>query len=250
MSSENIKSFKGSYKNNLKIKKITISENYLDTQESNKSIFNKKTFLSKKVNLFPSSIFLLLLFLIFFMNFTQSKTINNKLRLLEESKHVKEKKNVIKLKFNCKNPKNPVQLFNSSSEIQNHIELLEVGGTVENITDSFYFGFSGKYQVKIRLKDKLTSIKNLFSGCSQLIIADFSDFISDEVTDMAGLFQGCLRLKYVEFGNFNTQKVMNMENMFSGCKSLDDLNLTSFDTSNVYEWNVFGMPRIRSFKFE
>ena len=105
MSSENIKSFKGSYKNNLKIKKITISENDLDTHESNKSTFNKKAFLSKKVNLFPGSIFFLLLFLIFFISFTQSKTINNKVRLLEESK---KKKNIIKLKFNCKNPKNHI----------------------------------------------------------------------------------------------------------------------------------------------
>ena len=84
-----------------------------------------------------------------------------------------EKKNIIKLKFNCKNPKNPVKLFNSSSQIENHIELLEVAGTIENITDRFTFGFSGKYQVKLHFKDKLTSIKNLFSGCSQLMIVDF-----------------------------------------------------------------------------
>ena len=144
---------------------------------------------------------------------------------------------MIRLKFNVKIPQIPVKIFNSSSLIQDHIKSLQIGGKIENITDEFTFGFSGKYKVKIYLKDKLTSMKNLFFGCAQLMFADFNDFISDEVTDMSGLFQGCMRLKYVELENFNTQKVTNMENMFNSCKHLNELNLSYFDTSNVQYMN-------------
>ena len=198
--------------------------------ENPQQVSSSKTFIFSK-KLIASFIINFLLFSLIFILVHYHKKVKPLKKLI--SFETDEKKNLIRLKFNVKNPKIPVKLFNSTSQIQAHIKSLQIGGKEENITNEFTFGFSGKYKVKIYLKDKLTSIKNLFSGCSQLMIADFSDFISDEVTDMSGLFQGCHRLKYVELEDFKTQKVTNMENMFNGCKHLNDLNLTHFDTSNV-----------------
>ena len=93
----------------------------------------------------------------------------------------KAKNNYIQLKFNCKDPSIPVQLFNSSNDIKSHIKTLNVGGKDENITENFTFGFAGKYKVVIEFKDKLTSLKNLFSGCAQLSIVNFENFDSDEI---------------------------------------------------------------------
>ena len=221
MSSENINILmenKEPRLNNLDIEENYLSTNSLNIHGTKQTLSNKKFAFTKKLILFPNTNLLFLFSLIFLINFAKSIKINpeissiKQIRVLESKNE--EKKNIIKLKFNCKNPKNPVQLFNSSSQIENHIELLEVAGTIENITDRFTFGFSGKYQVKLHFKDKLTSIKNLFSGCSQLMIADFSDFISDEVTDMSSLFEGCLRLKYVEFGDFKKIKLQQWKICF------------------------------------
>ena len=161
-------------KQNLDSSNKTNLENPQQVSSSKAFIFSKKLIASFIINF--------LLFSLIFILVHYHKKIKSLKKLI--SFETDEKKNLIRLKFNVKNPKIP--------------KSLQIGGKEENITNEFTFGFSGKYKVKIYLKDKLTSIKNLFSGCSQLMIADFSDFISDEVTDMSGLFQGCHRLKYVE----------------------------------------------------
>ena len=209
----------------------SLTSNSFNSNESkilsaNKGYNSQKRFIYYFLTL---SLILFTFFLCF--NVYNIKYINfHKNNFISFASDKKGKSNKIELKFTCKDPKLPILIFNSSSQIQNHIKSFKIGGKEENVTEYYTFGFSGKYKVSIELKDKITSLKNLFSGCSQLLIADFTDFDSDEITDMSGLFEGCLRLKYVEFGDFSTKKVISMANMFNGCKSLVELNLTVFDT--------------------
>ena len=154
---------------------------------SHKSIVSNQKYMSLKKFIYYFILFSLLLFTFFLcFNIYNIKNINiYKNRFISYAPDKKGKSNTIELKYTCKEPKIPVLLFNTTGLIQNHIKSLKIGGKEENITEYYTFGFSGKYKVSIELKDKVTSIKNLFSGCSQLLIADFSNFVSDEITDMS-----------------------------------------------------------------
>jgi len=253
----------------INIIKIKSDEDQKSIIKSNKEKYEVNSLIYKNIINFKKSIFFMSLFLIIFFigkiinnkissNIIPNPLINDsnliKLRLLNEEKEEESNKiNVINLKFQVKNPKNPVLLFNKSNEeFINSIQQIELGNKIYTyvsklkknqksntslITNEFKFGFSGKYKVKIYLKKNLNSLDNIFSGCSQLYIADFTQFISDDVISMSGLFSRCLRLKYVEFGNFKTEKVVDMSYMFNDCKSMMSLNLSSFDTSKVVYMN-------------
>ncbi len=63
--------------NNVNNEKKILSMNSLKSRKSIRALFNKKLIVSKKLNSFHNSIFILLFFLLFLVNFTQSAKINN-----------------------------------------------------------------------------------------------------------------------------------------------------------------------------
>ncbi len=80
---------------------------------------------------------------------------------------------------------------------------------------------------------EVTTMRNLFSGCSRLSSLDLSHFNTGNVTDLSYMFRGCSTLKSLDVASFDTSNVTDMTSMFSGCKALPSIDVTNFDTSNV-----------------
>ena len=80
---------------------------------------------------------------------------------------------------------------------------------------------------------KVTTMKDMFEGCSNLSSIDLSHFDTSQVTDMSGMFEDCSNLKTLDVSNFDTSQVTDMSDMFGGCSNLNSLDLSHFDTSQV-----------------
>ena len=80
---------------------------------------------------------------------------------------------------------------------------------------------------------EVTSMKNLFNGCTSLVNLDLRYFETGNVTDMNSMFRDCSSLRQLDLPSFDTRKVTDMNIMFRGCTSLESLDLSSFDTHSV-----------------
>ena len=68
--------------------------------------------------------------------------------------------------------------------------------------------------------ENVTSMRNMFNGCSSLISLDVTNFNTAKVTDMRYMFCDCSKLTSLDVTNFNSENVTNMSFMFSGCSTL------------------------------
>ena len=68
--------------------------------------------------------------------------------------------------------------------------------------------------------ENVTSMRNMFDGCSSLTSLDVTNFNTAKVTDMRYMFCGCSSLTSLDVTNFNSENVTNMSFMFSGCSTL------------------------------
>ena len=105
----------------------------------------------------------------------------------------------------------------------------------KNVTDmSYMFQNSKAITLDLSIFDtsNVTSMYNMFRGCSELTSLDLSSFDTSSVTSMGGMFFGCSSLTSLDLSTFNTSKVTNLSNMFNGV-SVTTLDLSSFDTSKV-----------------
>lgn len=112
----------------------------------------------------------------------------------------------------------------------------------EDLSD--YTDLSDKYENLKSLKtiiasgvtDKVTSIKNMFSGCESLIdIKSLQEWDVSNVNDMNSLFSQCKSLgDFTSLKKWNVSKVKDMSGMFWDCESLKDLSfLTNWNVSKV-----------------
>lgn len=81
--------------------------------------------------------------------------------------------------------------------------------------------------------ENVESMGSMFYGCSSLQSLDVSNFNTKNVIGMGSMFYGCSSLQSLDVSNFNTQNVTNMSNMFYGCSSLQSLDVSNFNTQNV-----------------
>ena len=79
----------------------------------------------------------------------------------------------------------------------------------------------------------VTNMQYMFRGCSSLTNLDVSGFDTGNVTSMALMFSGCTNLTSLDVSGFDTGKVTDMSDMFSSCSSLTSLDVSGFDTGNV-----------------
>ena len=80
----------------------------------------------------------------------------------------------------------------------------------------------------------VTSLKQMFYGCTNLGTLDLSSMNTSSVTDMTAMFSGCSNLEYLNLKSFNTSNVTNMTNMFYACTKLASIYVPdTFDVSNV-----------------
>ena len=107
-------------------------------------------------------------------------------------------------------------------------------------------GDSGKYKINLGNKKNIYKVEliwddinfnkldYLFSGISNIIEVDLSQFDTKKITSIQGLFKNCESLKSINLnGKFNTYNINNMNEIFSGCNSLKYLDLSKLDTSNT-----------------
>ena len=120
---------------------------------------------------------------------------------------------------------NNIKKFNINCTNNNNAEQYKINLGNENL----------KYQVELIWDNFFfNTLENLFSGISNIIKVDFSEFDSSKVTNMKNLFQNCISLKLINFSNkFITSNVIDMSGAFSGCTSLKYLDLSKLDTTNT-----------------
>ena len=80
---------------------------------------------------------------------------------------------------------------------------------------------------------KVTTMGEMFRGCSSLTSLDLSNFNTENVQNMSEMFSGCQNLTSLDLSNFKTENLQYMSYMFSGCQNLTSLNLSNFNTENV-----------------
>ena len=105
---------------------------------------------------------------------------------------------------------------------------------VTSMAEMFY-GCSSLTSLNLSIfnTSNVTTMYNMFTYCSSLTSLNVSSFNTSNVTDMDSMFSGCSKLTSLNVSSFNTSKVEDMSYMFYGCSSLTSLNVSSFDTSNV-----------------
>ena len=101
-------------------------------------------------------------------------------------------------------------------------------GSLENI----FFGKNFK-------TEKVTSMYNMFYGCSSISEFDLSNFETSSVTNMAGMFYKCAGVTELKLNNFDTTNVKKMDQMFGYCTKLENLDISNFDSSALLEENIF-----------
>lgn len=78
--------------------------------------------------------------------------------------------------------------------------------------------------------NNVTSMENLFAGCTNLTILDLTIFNTSSVTNMSNMFNGDTQLESIyATSNFVTTAVTNSENMFANCTSLPKYDANSVD---------------------
>ena len=78
----------------------------------------------------------------------------------------------------------------------------------------------------------VTTMSNMFAGCTNLTSLDISGFNTANVTDMSYMFSYCQNLGNLNLSNLNLQSVTTMAGMFSRC-GVQTLNLSGATTSSA-----------------
>ena len=121
---------------------------------------------------------------------------------------------------------------------KNKTKLLEVNYIYTSSLTSVEQMFMGCTNLKtIRTDDwnvsEITNMSYMFYNCSSLTSLDISKFDTSKVKAMNDMFRGCSSLTSLDLSSFNTEKVTSMATMFHNCSSLTSLDLSSFNTEKV-----------------
>ena len=105
---------------------------------------------------------------------------------------------------------------------------------VTSMAEMFY-GCSSLTSLNLSIfnTSNVTTMYNMFTYCSSLTSLNVSNFDTSKVTNMDSMFYGCSKLTELDVSSFNTSKVEDMSYMFQNCSKLTSLNLSNFNTSNV-----------------
>ena len=79
----------------------------------------------------------------------------------------------------------------------------------------------------------LTSLYNLFYGCSSLISLNFANFDTSFVNNMANMFYKCTSLQSIDLSYFDFSSVLYLNNIFDGCSSLKILDISGINFRNI-----------------
>ena len=100
--------------------------------------------------------------------------------------------NNITCQFQANNADEDIILINNKN---NWNFTLIIDGSSHNKKNSHKFGNTDIHNVTFEFKEKLDSLEGFFEGNRYIITADFSKLKTDNITSMANLFKGCSNLK-------------------------------------------------------
>ena len=78
----------------------------------------------------------------------------------------------------------------------------------------------------------ITTMKEMFYGCSRLISVKLSNIEVSSVQDISYLFYGYRKLQFLDLSNFKASPTQ-MQFMFFNCYEITSLDLSGITTSNV-----------------
>ena len=116
----------------------------------------------------------------------------------------------------CSNNGNYKVYYDQPSSFTPPDEIL-INGIKQENTNSIQYFISEEINVTLIWKNPITSCKEMFKDCEDIIEMDFSHFDISQVTDMFGMFNNCNKLKSLDLSNFVNSKVTgnNIAFMFS-----------------------------------
>ena len=195
-----------------------------------------------------------------FSNYIPRYINNNLLCNIEIEKNCNEYQ-ILNEKFNCLKCDNEyvlydgkclsysfVAVYNTTSNNQNlqllsldtnYIETVILDQKKVEPKNNYLISENGYHTAYFFLRNNLTSLKNLFSLPSYILISvNFTSHMNTKnITDLSGIFKNCRKLISVELSNFDTSNVEDMSYMFCECYELKSINLQNFNTSKVKYMN-------------
>ena len=86
----------------------------------------------------------------------------------------------------------------------------------------------------------VTSMVNMFRGCSGLTSLGLSGWDTSKVSYISYMFKGCSGLTSLDLSGWDTSNVIYISDMFNDCTSLTSLDLSGWNMSNVTSmYNMF-----------
>lgn len=111
--------------------------------------------------------------------------------------------------------------------------------SVNDVSSMFNNCSSLKSDIVIPSLPIVTSMSNMFSGCSNIEKIDLSNIDTRNVTSVYGLFSRCTKLKTL-IHNFNFSRLDNTESMFYNCTSLQEIDFSNVPTGTSMS-RTYGM---------
>ena len=130
-----------------------------------------------------------------------------------------------------KNPSNPYH-FNYEELRDSNCQIFADEKEID-FCKNHVFGSSGTHVVKLVIKKKIKSCRNMFAGCVDIKSVDLTKLEASEIVSMEFMFVGCSNLTKVEFGAINTSKVASMANMFVYCTELTECDMSKLNTDSL-----------------
>ena len=120
------------------------------------------------------------------------------------------------------------------------IDSISGGGTGEKfvVPKGLKFGYSTAFDPTIFDTSQLTSMSNMFYGCSGLTSLDLSGWNTSKVIYMDSMFKSCSTLTSLDLSGWDTSKVTDISGMFYSCSTLTSLDLSGWDTSKVTDIRI------------
>lgn len=146
------------------------------------------------------------------------------------------------------NKNNTIKLFNPNNLglKENQIEVKKLEENLNNFIEEYNINYLGNGYINISSKEKgfikveiyfytpFYNINNMFEGCKDLIIIDFSNIGDLSITNMSETFKNCTNLEKINFKSLDTSKVKSMYSLFEGCNNLVNIEwLENLNTSSV-----------------
>ena len=132
-------------------------------------------------------------------------------------------------------------IFSTSFNSDNHPNNIKINGKQNSTFDNINYFDSVNNSVELTWNEKINDSSKMFSGCSNIIEINLSDFDTSGVTNMGSMFSGCSQLSLIDLSGCDASQVTYINSMFSGCSKLEFINLRGFkvnenlDLSHIFE---------------